>query len=409
MTDQCVPDDIDQVNVQSINMIDGDPPDMLTAEQAATRLGVKRATIYAYVSRGTLTRTLSLDGKTSLFAAREVDRLRQRNRRPIRGELSTVISTSVANVSDGRIEIRGRDLPAMAAKGASFEDCCELLWQSHGARPWPNPAPLPPTDLGPLASPADRIRLAVVAASAADPLKFDNRPSHAWDRARRLIRTMAAAPGDSAGPPLDSVAGTLWNALSDRDPQGSELAALDTALALLCDHGLAASTFAVRIAASVRADPYSAVLAGLGVLGGRLHGAASRSVHNLLDEAAAQSPESAVGQQLAASRRLPGVGHMIHTEVDPRWPVLYASLKGAWQSHPQWEVADATVRLLASQPVGPNIDLGLGLLTWLGGLSPTDGEAVFAVARTAGWLAHADDESTEHPNRFRPQARQAGR
>lgn len=390
-------------------MISGDPPDMLNAQQAATRLGVKRATIYAYVSRGVLSRTLSLDGKTSLFDPNEVDGLRQRHRREIRGELATVVATSVTNVTDGRVEIRGQDLCTVVAGGGSFEDCCDILFQTQSPRPWPAPQAAPPIDFVPLPSPADHIRLAVVAAAASDPLKFDPRPEQVWERTRRLIRTMAASPGSPVQEWPDTVAGTLWQALSARPATPAEIRALDTALGLLSDHGLAASTFAVRVAASVRADPYSAVLAGLGVLGGRLHGAASQAVHELLDAAAERSPEAAIGEALAQNECIPGTGHIIHQTGDPRWPVLFDAIGAAWHSHPKWDTASQSAKLIADQPGGANIDLGLGLLTWLGELGSNSGEAVFAVARTAGWIAHAAEEAQERPGRFRPQARPAGR
>ena len=118
-------------------------------------------------------------------------------------------------------------------------------------------------------------------------------------------------------PPL---ADRLWDALADADADGTraQRGSLNAALILLADHGLAASTFAARVAASVRADPYSIVQAGMGALGGPLHGAASQPVHRLLEEAATVGPERAVGQRLANNEKIPGIGHLVYRTVDPR-------------------------------------------------------------------------------------------
>jgi citrate synthase len=56
----------------------------------------------------------------------------------------------------------------------------------------------------------------------------------------------------------------------------------------------------------------------------------------------------------------------------------------------------------------PNVDLALGALTFLAGMPAAAGEALFAIARTAGWLAHAMEEYEEKPLRFRPRARYIG-
>ena len=83
-----------------------DPDDGLTAEQAATRLGVKKATLYAYVSRGVLSRRVAMDGRTSRFDEAEIDALRRRSRRVSSGELATVVASAVSEISDARLRYR---------------------------------------------------------------------------------------------------------------------------------------------------------------------------------------------------------------------------------------------------------------------------------------------------------------
>ena len=88
----------------------------LTAAEAAARLGVKRQTLYAYVSRGLLTRTLADDGRTSRFDPAEIDRLLTDRRPSAEGELRTVIATGLTRVADQGLLVRGHDLVQLVAE-----------------------------------------------------------------------------------------------------------------------------------------------------------------------------------------------------------------------------------------------------------------------------------------------------
>ncbi len=259
----------------------------LTAAEAAARLGVKRQTLYAYVSRGVLQRTLSLDGKTSLFDPDDIDALRSRRHRTVPGEVGTVIASSITTVTDRGHTYRGTDAVSLVEAEASFESVADLIWGHSG--PWQ----LEPADIAHLrASQAamppetpllDRLRVAVATLSATDPLRHDLSPGSVVAAGRRMLLGMIAAlPKQHLGP-HDQLADQLWMALAPDPGSREQRAALNAALVLLADHDLAASTFAVRIAASVRADPYSLVTTGLGAMGGQLHGAASGTVHRFLD------------------------------------------------------------------------------------------------------------------------------
>ena len=129
-----------------------------------------------------------------------------------------------------------------------------------------------------------------------------------------------------------SAAGRLWAALSGvaQPPRPAQLAALDACLVLLADHELAASTLAARVAASAWADPYRVVLAGLGPLGGALHGAAPLAVESMLGSRPA-SPEAAFasaradgGRRRPAGRvrppRLPRPRSARRSPARARWP-----------------------------------------------------------------------------------------
>lgn len=390
----------------------------LTAAEAAARLGVKRQTVYAYVSRGLLPRRVADDGRTSMFDAADIERLRLGRRSDTDGELHTQIATALTRVDDQSLWIRGHDLVAFVGDGASFTDVVDLLWASPPGEEWTAPPPSTTSGLDGSAelSPVDELRVIVALASSADPLRHDLSPKSVRAVGRHLIPALAAGlgPASRAGThavgPERSIPGLLWARLSAEQPDDARIRCLDTAMALLVDHGLASSTFAARIAASVRADPYSVVVTGLGAFGGPLHGSASAGVHDLLTEA--ETIGSASEAAGLARRRLgsyPGFGHTVYELQDPRYGALMARLVDAWGDDPRL-VNVYRVRDVIGERTDaiPNVDLAIGALTYLASMPPDAGEAVFAVARAAGWLAHAMEEYDEKPLRFRTKAKYAG-
>lgn len=385
---------------------------MLTAAEAAARLGVKRQTLYAYVSRGVLRRTLSLDGKTSLFDPADIDAARSRRHRNIPGEVGTVIASSITTVTDQGHTYRGVDAVSLVEQGWSFESVADLIWGHEG--PWqiggtdvsqlratqtalPSDAPL-----------LDRLRVAVATLSATDPLRHDLSPPSVVAAGRRMLLGMTAAlPKQHLGP-HDRLADQLWMALAPDPGSDTQRDALNAALVLLADHDLAASTFAVRVAASVRADPYSLVTTGLGAVGGLMHGAASGMVNRFFESAEDLGPEVAFGQRLADGQAIPGVGHKVYRERDPREESLLLLVEDGWGDDPRYDIIEHLRYLIVTRlDAPPNVDFALGALTWLADMHPDAGE-LFAIARTVGWLAHALEEFSEPPLRFRVVARPTG-
>ncbi|RSS87823.1 helix-turn-helix domain-containing protein, partial [Streptomyces sp. WAC05292] len=400
----------------------------ITTREAARLLGVKPATVYAYVSRGQLTSRRDAAGRGSSFDAAEVEALARRSRReaapPVGGE--TVVRTSLTLIEPERYWFRGVDATELAARH-SYEEAAEWLWTGtlrRNARFTAPPEALAAARRAVAAlpehsGPADRLRVATAAAAVTDPLRFDLSEEAVLGSARRLIPTLvdalppaaprpAGAPqpaGAAASAPEGPLAARLWTRLTAREPDPAGLDALDLALALLIDHDLAASTLAVRVAASARAHPYAAVSAGLGVLEGPLHGAAGRLAHRTLAEVLERGGAApVVAEHLRAGRPVPGLGHRLYAAEDPRATALFARLEGVPGAAPALAAARELVATTAAGRGGPhaNVDLALAVLTLSTGMPAEAGETVFAVARTAGWIAHALEEYQEHPLRMRP-------
>jgi citrate synthase len=412
------------------------PRKRLSSAEAAARLGVKPETLYAYVSRGLLHSRREAGGRTSSFDPDEVERLAHRGRREPGRAPAVVIESALTAIQDGTLWYRGADARALA-RSRSFEEVAAWLWtgrfdQTEDAAWSADPgavaaaaacqAALPPATL-----PLDRLRVAAAALAAADELRLELHPTAVVATGRSLLAGLVEAlPPARAGPggpaPVDrgrpgSIAARLWRRLCPSDPGPGMVAALDAALVLLADHELAASTLAARVAASVRADPYAVVLTGLGVLSGAQHGGASLAVEAML--AAAGEPAAAagvIGARLRRGEGIPGLGHPLYPDGDPRAAELLERVRALAGPAPAADpacparlaVVEAVLDALGGRRLPPpNVDFALAALAHVTGMTRGAAEAVFAVGRTAGWLAHALEEY-ERATPIRPRATYVG-
>ncbi len=424
--------------------------EFLTAAQAAQRLGVKPATLYAYVSRGVLRRVRAADGRASLFDSEEVERLarRGRPRRPA-GVADITVESAITEITGDRLRYRGLDAIRLATS-RTFEDVAELLWTgefpvpSQTRAPWQaTPAALAAGRAAQAALPAgtlplERFQVIVPAMAATDPLRLQLDPAAVVAAGRSIIAGLVDCLPPAAQPPAASdyptsdypntdypntdypntgypgadypIADRLWPRLCDHRASPVLRRALSAALVLLADHELAASTLAARVAASVRADPYAVVATGMGAMSGALHGGASLGAEAML--AAASRPADvprAIGVLLRRGEKVPGFGHLVYRGGDPRAVALLDLVRRAAPKSGELAVAEAVLTEVGQKSLpAPNIDFALATLTLVAGMVRGAGEAVFAVARTAGWIAHALEAYTgDKP--LRPRAVYTGR
>jgi citrate synthase len=391
----------------------------LSTREAAERLGVKPETVYAYVSRGLLTSRRAPGGRGSTFDAKEVDALVRRTRRgqPAADDATVAgvaaVRTGITLIGQDSYYFRGVDATELARR-YGYEEAAEWLWTGEmrpGTRFAAPDQALTAAERAVGALPAhsgltDRLRAAAVAAAAADPLRFDLSETTVIASARGLAATLVGAlPAAGVTPAATApLARHLWSRLTTRAADEASVRALDAALVLLMDHDLAASTLAVRVAASARAHPYAVVSAGLGALEGPLHGAASGLAHRMLTEALDRGSAAAVvADHLRAGRRIPGVGHRLYAGEDPRAQALFRLLEDVPQAGPALRTAREVAALAGRHAaLHANVDLALAVLSVSSGMPAEAGETAFAIARTAGWIAHALEEYQERPLRMRP-------
>ena len=178
--------------------------------------------------------------------------------------------------------------------------------------------------------------------------------------------------------------------------------ALDALLVVQADHEMNASTWAVRVVGSTRANPYASIAAGIAALWGPLHGGANEEALDTLTDIGSvdRIPEILRrAKDRSDPYRLAGFGHRVYKNYDPRAKVLRRHLYEVLDHYgrrddPALKIALELERIALDDPyfierkLYPNIDFYSGLIMRTIGIPVAMFTPVFAVARTVGWVAH---------------------
>ncbi len=392
----------------------------LTAKQAADALGVIRATLYAYASRGQL-RSEARPGrpKERRYYREDVERLQQRkearrdpNAAAARGLHwgGPVLESGITLINDGRFYYRGRDAVRLA-ETANVEHAAALLWavdETERERLFEQPCPLSPRQLAQLRActkdPFTRLQIALPVAASVDVASCDLRPAAVRQTAARIIRLLTAVvTRHNRQELIHRALQAAWAPKTDRVGD-----VIRTALVLCADHELNVSAFTARCAASAGASPYDVVSAAMATLKGYKHGGAAERVLALL--AGSETPTRARAVVVNGLRRgegVPGFGHPLYPAGDPRAVVLLR-LAEASGNEVEWRpirnLWKAGSELLHEFP---NLDFGLAAVTRTYVLPHEAPLLLFALGRTIGWIAHAIEEYASG-QLIRPRARYTG-
>jgi citrate synthase len=410
----------------------------LTTAEAAERLGVKPTTLYAYVSRGLLSRERSTAGST--FDAHEVGRLARTSRhgnhpggvpdgssdvrRAARDRDEPIFVTELTLIRDGRLFYRGLDAIELS-KDRSLEEVASWLWwagwpeqPSHWRTPERAGEAVAQAvgSVRPDCLPIERFMLAVAAAALTDDLRHDLSPPAVSIMGEGLISTLVdalpLATDRSSLSVSDSIAERLWGRLSVLELTEPRRRVLESALVLSADHELAPSTMAARVAAAFRADPYAVVSTGLGPASGSWFAGSSGApgeVEMLLGEAEVTDAQRAIGERLRRTgSTVHGFGMPLYPDGDPRGAALLSSLDDIEGSPSRHALVERIVQIGDARGfAAPNIDLALGALAFCGEMIPGAGQAIATLGKVVGWLAHAMEEYAD-PTRFRSRAAYVG-
>jgi citrate synthase len=396
----------------------------ITAREAAEALGVSLATIYAYVSRGMIRSEAGDDSRRARrYLAEDVQKLRDQKRfrrDPDQAAASAmqggapVLESALTHITEAGLFYRGQDAVALATS-ATVEEVAALLWTGEMtraaelfARPpeaiiaqvWPQiPAGL---------TPLPRLQVALALAQTHDlaaydlDLRFDN----VTQTGARILKLLAAvlAEQPSADAPVAALLQRAWcpDCADCRD-------LLSAALILCADHELNVSSFAARVVASAEAQLYLVVTAGLAAIQGFKHGGNTGLVEAFLHEVG--TPERArqvIGNRLRRGVCIPGFGHRLYPQGDPRAAMLLRLAHTAFGDSAALALAQAVVdEVRAITGKEPTLEFGLVALMRALDLPDGSGLALFALGRAIGWIAHAI-EQYRSGQLIRPRAKYVG-
>jgi citrate synthase len=390
----------------------------LTATEATALLGINTGTLYSYVSRG-LVRSEGVEGdsRQRRYPAEDVYRLKARKeqrRNPTKVAQDAIhwgvpiLESALTLITDNNLYYRGYSALELAAT-RSIEEAAALFWLDDFARA--ESLFNIPQSFEELidASRADlpyvpRLIQVLARAGIEDLDAYWLSPDRVAQTGARLLRLAACvlAEKPSAHKPVARLLNECWC------PAQDATRVLDAVLILCGDHELNASSFAARVAASAEAQPYAVVIAGLAAIQGFKHGGNTERVEALLREMERPTP-ALIAERIRRGERIPGFGHRLYPDGDPRATVLLGMLKEQFSASPALKQVDDLIRSVQETiDLYPNIDLALVALARALNLPSGAPLALFALGRTVGWIGHAI-EQYQRGELIRPRATYVGR
>lgn len=398
-----------------------DPKRFLSADEVIQQLGINKATLYSYVSRGTI-RSEETEGKSRRrrYFAEDVEALLKRKgdrRNPERVAESAlqwgdpVLESAITLIEENRLYYRGVDALELA-RSQSFETVAMLLWGvqsgagdffARATSPlsaWKQQFIKPPSELR--LRTIDRFQIVLPMAAALDPAAFNFEASAVALCGARILRLLATIA--SEGQTAETIAQQLQQAWT-RDSAIVPL--INSALILCADHELNASSFTARCAASAGSTPYAVVNAGLSALQGYRHGGHTERVEALFREATAD-PRQTIVDRLKRGESIAGFGHQLYPDGDPRAKFLLAQIERTKGDAPAFRTAQGIINAVErAVHLKPNIDFALVALAQSYALPAGAPLTLFAIGRVAGWIGHAIEQYQSN-RLIRPRARYVG-
>jgi citrate synthase len=395
-------------------MNNSEAPLYLSAGEAAAELSISPATLYAYVSRGLVRSEPAEEGsRARRYRADDVRSLKNRRAPMVEGQglkaadlplMDSAVSTITA---EGPI-YRGVKATTLS-ETATLEQAATLLWDSQSADPFAksNMPVVSPTMRAIMAAtkdapPIDRAVAVLSQATEADPRAYNTVSEGRAATGARILRLVVATM-IGAEPSADPLHKQIARAWAPKHKHAEDL--IRRALVLLADHELNSSTFTVRCAASTGISLYDAVIAGLVALKGPRHGGVGPMASKMLDTLMAGNIAAIVRERVSLGERFPGFGHMVYRDGDPRADSLFGALvKTGIDARLAVEIPE---RIKDATGAFANCDYALAVMRRELDLPPGSETTIFAMARTAGWIAHAI-EQLESKTLIRPRARYTG-
>ena len=346
----------------------------------------------------------------------------------LEGVIAAETAIGFVDGANGRLLYRGYPIGQLVEKG-TYGQVAELLWTGEwrkSARLVPAEVPEPVMcvlhELPDHTHPMDALRTAVsvwgtwrrphwppTVDQARELTEFAPSALAAFHRLRNGLEPVK--PNQKL-----TLAGGFLQQLTGKDPDLAAARALDAYFVVGAEHGLNASTFTCRVIISTRSELASAVCGAIGALKGPLHGGAPAEVVSQLHEIG--SPERAekwVREAIARGDRIMGFGHRVYRAYDPRAAALRKVAEGM-SDMAGWldtavKVEDVVLRVFGElkpdRVIKTNVEYYAAAVLQGVGLPPDLFASTFALARMAGWSAHAIEQASAD-KLIRPDARYVG-
>ncbi|MBV7329624.1 citrate synthase family protein [Chloroflexi bacterium TSY] len=403
----------------------------LNADEVADMLGISKATLYSYVSRG-LIRSEETEGKTRVrrYHAEDAHALREKKKRrsnPLQATEAAlhfgdpVLTSAITLIHDGRLTYRGHSAIELALSH-TFEEVAMLIWcnefeqstlfckqstrhNSTVVEELLHHQPFNRIDHELSSYELFQVVLPIVAAQ--DLAAYDLTTNGVIRTGVEILRCMTTLiTGESSTAPIADQLREAW-LVEHANRSDAIQAALNAALILCADHELNVSSFTARCVASAASTPYAAVIACLAALQGAKHGGSSQQVERLFLEAKG-GVRRAIGNRLKRGEIIPGFGHPLYSSGDPRAICLIEIASRFAEQSEAYQTGESLIKQVGETlNLEPNLDFGLVLLMQTLQCPPGAALLLFALGRTAGWIGHII-EQYEADRMIRPRARYVG-
>lgn len=395
------------------------------AKEAAGELGISLPTLYAYVSRGLIRSEETGDSRrVRRYYREDVERLKARREWRKDPDTATraalhagapVMESAITLITDDRLYYRGRDALALSIDHR-VEQVVALIWTGDLER---EIATLSDPHSGILSprcqvvfqqlegmKPIEAFQVLLPLAASEDLGAYDLNSEAVVQTGARILRLLASisAKGRAAS---GGITRTLQRTWAPHQLKAKDL--INATLILCADHELNASAFTARCVASTGSTPYAVVSAGLAALQGFKHGGASEQVESFLREAEPPAKiREVIAGRLKRGAAVPGFGHVIYRDVDPRARVLLQLIAKTFPQSATVALADEVIQVVHElTSLRYNLDLALAVLARVLGLPAGGAATLFAIGRTIGWIGHAI-EQYQLGRIIRPRARYVG-
>lgn len=387
------------------------------AADAARLLGVSRATLYAYVSRG-FVRSQATPGSSRerRYSRDDLEGLRRRTeerRDPDKAASRALhwgtptLESSISLIDGARLYYRGHDAVTLA-QSRSLAEVASLIWTGRfdtvftaDRRDRGAVEERTARDLRFVA----RAQCRLAQAAGRDPMAFDLRPAGVTQTGWRILHLVAgaAAAAQTVRTPIERRLARAWRV----DAGGADV--LRSTLILCADHELNVSSFTARCVASAGSTPYAVVVAGLAALEGTRHGGASARVESMLESMRGERRlRTAIADRLRRGDAIDGFGHPLYRDGDPRAAALLDLLRDRYPRSPDLRFVLEVVEAAASGILEmPNLDFALAAVARVLRLPQGSPLTLFAIGRTIGWIGHAI-EQYQTGQLIRPRAKYVG-